>query len=117
MDFEGKLYNCPLEMTMDMIGGKWKVLILWHLAEGILRFNELKQRFSGVTQKMLTQQLRDLERHGLVSRKVYPEVPPKVEYALTEFGSTLVPVLREINHWGNRYYKGRVVQGKRGEEA
>jgi DNA-binding HxlR family transcriptional regulator len=98
--YNNKMYNCPMEMTMDLIGGKWKVLILWNLSSGVLRFNELKRTFSDVTQKMLTQQLRDLEVNGLIYRKVYPQVPPKVEYSLTEIGSSLVPVLKEMNKWG-----------------
>ena len=92
-----------MEMTMDLIGGKWKVLILWHLSAGVLRFNEMKRLFPDVTQKMLTQQLRDLESNGLIFRKVYPQVPPKVEYSLTEIGSSLVPVLQEMNKWGTEF--------------
>lgn len=100
ISYNDKAYNCPMEMTMDLIGGKWKVLIIWHLSFGILRFNELKRKFSEVTQKMLTQQLRDLESNGLIIRKVYPQVPPKVEYSLSELGESLVPVLRDMNEWG-----------------
>ncbi len=103
LEFNGREYNCPLEMTIDLIGGKWKVLILWNLSSGVLRFGELKRLFPAATQKMLTQQLRDLETSGLVSRKVYPQVPPKVEYSLTDFGKTLMPVLREMNNWGSGY--------------
>jgi DNA-binding HxlR family transcriptional regulator len=95
-----------MEMTMDLIGGKWKMLILWHLSPGVLRFNELMRRFQGVTQKMLTQQLRDLEADGLIARKVYPQVPPKVEYSLTEMGRSLVPVLTVMNNWGADFVKG-----------
>lgn len=101
--FNDRQYNCPLEMTIDLVGGKWKVLILWNLSSGTLRFNELKRIFPNVTQKMLTQQLRDLEHNGLIIRKVYPQVPPKVEYSLTDFGSTLMPVLKEMNRWGTNY--------------
>jgi DNA-binding HxlR family transcriptional regulator len=103
--YNNKTFNCPMEVTMDLIGGKWKVLILWHLSSGMLRFNELKRRFPDVTQKMLTQQLRDLEADGLVLRKVYPQVPPKVEYSLTETGSSIVPVLKQMNEWGADFVK------------
>jgi DNA-binding HxlR family transcriptional regulator len=103
LEFNGREYNCPLEMTIDLIGGKWKVLILWNLSLGVLRFGELKRLFPKATQKMLTQQLRDLESSGLISRKVYPQVPPKVEYSLTDFGKTLMPVLQEMNKWGADY--------------
>lgn len=101
--YNNKEYNCPMEMTMDLIGGKRKVLILWHLSFGVLRINELKRKFPDVTQKMLTQQLRDLESIGLINRRVYPQVPPKVEYSLTEIGSSLVPVLQEMNKWGTNF--------------
>ncbi|HEX9063245.1 MAG TPA: helix-turn-helix domain-containing protein [Clostridia bacterium] len=108
--FNNKQYNCPMEMTMDLIGGKWKVLILWHLSfDGTLRFNELKRFFPEVTQKMLTQQLRDLETSGLINRKVYPQVPPKVEYSLTDFGKTLTPVLLEMNKWGTHYANNKTL--------
>ena len=101
--FKGKKYRCAMEFTINLIGGKWKALILWHLAEGILRFNEMKRIFPEVTQKMLTQQLRDLEKHKLIKRKVYAQVPPKVEYSLTEFGRSLMPVLYTMNQWGTDY--------------
>lgn len=101
--YHDKKYNCPMELTMDLIGGKWKVLILWHLSTGVHRFNELKKIFPEVTQKMLTQQLRDLEANGIICRKVYPQVPPKVEYTLTELGSSLVPVLQDMNKWGTHF--------------
>lgn len=101
--FNGKQYNCPMEMTIELIGGKWKALLLWNLSDGSLRFHELQKRFPGLTQKMLTQQLRDMEQNGLINRKVYPVVPPKVEYSLTEFGRTLMPVLYAMNKWGNEY--------------
>lgn len=100
----GKEFGCPMEMTLDLIGGKWKALILWHLAhDGTLRFGELRRLFSRVTQKMLTQQLRELERDGLVHRKVYPVVPPKVEYSLTQVGQSLLPALVALNEWGTDF--------------
>ena len=85
--------NCPVEATLELIGGKYKALILWHLSQGILRFSELRQVIKGATPKMLTQQLRELEANGLVHREVYPVIPPKVEYSLTETGRSLMPVL------------------------
>ena len=90
----------PTEITVRMIGGKWKMLILWHLIQEVRRFGELKRLLPGITQKMLIQQLRELEADGLVLRKVYPQVPPKVEYSLTELGQSLGPVLKAITRWG-----------------
>lgn len=94
---------CPLEAAMDVMGGKWKVTVLFRLMEGTRRFNELRRLLPNVTQRMLTTQLRDLEADGLVSRKVYAEVPPKVEYSLTPLGRTLEPILRELFHWGEEF--------------
>ena len=85
-------FNCPVEATLSVIGGKWKVVILFHLAKaGTHRFAELGRKIPGVSERMLTQQLRELEADGIVLRKVYPEVPPKVEYSMTEYGKTLSP--------------------------
>jgi DNA-binding HxlR family transcriptional regulator len=98
-----KIYRCPLELSIDLIGGKWKCVTLWHLRNGTLRFSQLKKRLPGVTQKMLTHQLRDLEENGLINRKVYPVVPPKVEYSLTEEGKVFVPVLKSMYKWGRNY--------------
>ncbi|MCY6353744.1 winged helix-turn-helix transcriptional regulator [Clostridium sp. ZS2-4] len=98
-----KTYLCGMELTMDIIGGKWKGVILWNLRNRTLRFSQLKRRLNGVTQKMLTQQLRELEEDGLINRKVFPQVPPKVEYSLTEYGKTIVPVLYGIYQWGIKY--------------
>ena len=85
--------NCPVESTIELIGGKYKALILWHLSEKTLRFSELKKSVSGATAKMLTQQLRELEAEGLIHREIFPVIPPKVEYSLTDLGKSLLPVL------------------------
>ena len=96
-------YKCALELTMDLIGGKWKLIILWHLLDGSKRFNELNKLIPAITQKMLTTQLRELEAKGLVNRKVYPEVPPKVEYSLTDFGRSLEKILNDLCEWSHEY--------------
>lgn len=95
--------NCPVEAALDIIGGKWKSIILFRVMEETRRFNELRRLLPNITQRMLTNQLRELERDGLISRKVYAQVPPKVEYSITEFGSTLEPVLRELTKWAEKY--------------
>lgn len=100
-----KLPLCPVETTLFLIGDKWKVLILRDLFTGTKRFSELKKSLTGITQKMLTQQLRDLEQNGLIHREVYPVVPPKVEYSLTSLGLTLKPVLNSLEEWGTNYKK------------
>jgi DNA-binding HxlR family transcriptional regulator len=95
--------NCPIEMVVQLIGGKWKVVILHHLLSSeVLRFNELQRKVKGSTQKMLTQQLRELERDGLVSRKIYPVVPPKVEYRLTKKGESLRAIIVSMDEWGRQ---------------
>ena len=96
-------YICGVAVSLEIIGGKWKGVILWHLCHKTLRFSQLRRRLQGVTQKMLTQQLRELERDKLVNRKVYAEVPPRVEYSLTELGRTLEPTLRQLCEWGKHY--------------
>ncbi len=92
--------NCPVEAALDSIGGKWKPMILFRLLEGTQRFNELRRLMPAVTQRMMTKQLRELEADDLVHREIYPEVPPKVEYSLTELGRTLEPLLKELKSWG-----------------
>ncbi|ENC6710345.1 winged helix-turn-helix transcriptional regulator [Vibrio harveyi] len=94
---------CPVEAALELIGGKWKGMILYHLLGNTLRFNELKRRVGNVTQRMLTKQLKELESNGLVHRKVYAEVPPKVEYRLTDAGMTLEPILLSLKNWGDIY--------------
>jgi DNA-binding HxlR family transcriptional regulator len=92
--------GCPVEATLSLIGGKWKGVVLWHLLQGTLRFNEIRRRLPEVTQRMLTSQLRELEADGFVIRTVYPEVPPKVEYSLSDRGRSLKPVLLALKAWG-----------------
>ena len=96
--------HCPVEATLELIGGKYKSLILWHLSEGKLRFSELKKLVSA-TPKMLTQQLRELETQSLIHREVYPVIPPKVEYSLTELGRSLMPILVAMRDWGAGYLR------------
>ncbi|MDO7905660.1 helix-turn-helix domain-containing protein [Paenibacillus sp. JX-17] len=99
-----KSINCEKELTLAVIGGKWKLIILWHLGlEGTKRFSELKKLIPNITQKMLTNQLRELEEDQLVYRKVYAEVPPRVEYSMTEYGESLMPVLKAMYNWGKEY--------------
>jgi len=99
-----KEINCEKELTLAVIGGKWKLIILWHLGlEGTKRFSELKRLIPSITQKMLTNQLRELEDDGLVRRKVYAEVPPRVEYSMTEYGEGLMPILKLMYEWGKDY--------------
>lgn len=94
---------CPVETTLTLIGNKWKVLILRDLLPGTKRFGELKKSLGSVSQKVLTAQLRDMEADGLVTRTVYPEVPPRVEYSLTDLGMSLQPVLNSLQSWGESY--------------
>lgn len=99
--------NCPVEATLELIGGKYKALILWHLADGKLRFSELRKAVSGATAKMLTQQLRELESDDLIHREVFPVIPPKVEYSLTETGRSLMPILVAMRDWGAGYLRSK----------
>jgi DNA-binding HxlR family transcriptional regulator len=102
--FDEKSFNCEKELTLAIIGGKWKMLILWHLGkQGMKRFGELKALIPGITQRMLVSQLRELEAHLIVHREVYPVVPPKVEYSLTEYGESLMPILDAMYEWGKGY--------------
>ena len=97
-----KKYRCPVEYTLEAIGGKWKPLILWSLVQDkVKRYGEIKKSIDGITHKMLSQQLKDLESKGLVHREQYNQIPPKVEYWLTEKGQTLVPILKAMCQWGS----------------
>jgi DNA-binding HxlR family transcriptional regulator len=95
--------SCPAETAISLLGSKWKLLILRELFKGMRRFGELSRSVPGISQKMLTQQLRQMEEDGLVSRKIYPEVPPRVEYSLTDIGTSLKPVLDAMHKWGTKY--------------
>lgn len=99
------IYQCPVEATLKVIGGKYKTLILWHLINKTLRYNEISKLVLQATPKMLTAQLRELEADNLISRTVYPVVPPKVEYSLTDYGKTIIPILDAMCNWGKKYLK------------
>jgi len=97
-------YRCEIEVTLEVIGGKWKSLILWNLGNHeVVRFNEFRRLIPNISQKMLTQQLRGLEESGLVNRKTYNQVPPMVEYSLTEQGRDLIPILEAMDVWGKKF--------------
>src|SRR3989337_196312 len=98
-------YGCPIEVTLDVIGGTWKGMVLHRLMQGAARFNQLRRVIPKTTQRMLTLQLRELERDGVILRTVHPEVPPRVEYSLTEFGRSLAPILSMMDKWGEQYQK------------
>ena len=92
--------TCPAELTAKLIAGRWKIVILWYLFQGVKRFSELRRTLAGVTQKVLTQQLREMERDGIIARKVFAQVPPKVEYSVTPLGVSLKPVVEAMHQWG-----------------
>lgn len=98
-------YSCPVEAAMDVVGGKYKAIIIYHLIDSTLRYNELQKEIPQATPKMLSQQLKELESDGIINRVLYPVVPPKTEYSLTELGKTLVPIVRELCAWGENYFK------------
>lgn len=97
--------ECPVSATLELIGGKYKALILWHLSEGTMRYSDLRKQIKNATAKMLTQQLRELEKDALIHREVYAVIPPKVEYSLTNLGKSLLPVLVTMRDWGANYLK------------
>lgn len=106
-----RLKDCPVRTALDVIGGKWKPVILYHLMDGQMRSAELRRLLPDASQKMLTQQLRELERDGIVLRKVFPENPPRVEYKLARYGQSLRPAMRELCKWG------KAVEARRGAKA
>jgi len=103
---DGKKASCPVESTLQVIGGRWKVLILRELFQGVRRFGQLHRALHGITQKMLTQQLREMEADGIVHREVYLQVPPKVEYSLTPLGESLRPIIASMHEWGVNHRGG-----------
>lgn len=105
MIYREKEYKCGIDVTLAVVGGKWKASILWHLAQGTMRFSELQRQFSSTTRKMLTQQLRELEADGLVHREIFPQVPPKVEYSLTAKGDSIFPILEQMCAWGQIFLR------------
>jgi len=108
----GQEYHCAMDITMKYIGGKWKTVVLWYLRKDKKRFSELKRLIPNITEKMLSLQLKELEKDGVIKRKVYAEVPPRVEYYITPFGKTLLPMLEEIARWGRHLAetKGKFVK-------
>ncbi len=104
-EFRGHRYNNPVELSLDLIGGKWKMPVLWRLKLRTWRYGELKADLGRITHKMLAEQLRELELDGLVRRKAYAEVPPRVEYSLTPLGRTAMPVIEVLREWGQNYLK------------
>lgn len=99
-----KKYKCPMEYTLDIMGGKWKLVILWQLAvDDVRRYGEIKKSVTGITHKMLSQQLKELEADGLIHRQEYRQIPPKVEYSLSEKGISLIPVLKTMCDWGREH--------------
>ncbi|MDZ7362218.1 MAG: helix-turn-helix transcriptional regulator [candidate division KSB1 bacterium] len=107
-EFRSKTYNNPVELALEVIGGKWKMPILWRLKEKPWRYGELKKSLGQITHKMLTEQLRELERDGLIHREVYQVVPPKVEYSLTPQGETTVPIIESLREWGAAVRDGKL---------
>jgi len=101
--FKGKKFNNPVELSLNIIGGKWKIPILWRLKDNSKRYGVLKRSLPNVTHKMLTQQLRELEQDEIITRKVYSEIPPKVEYSLTLLGKSVIPVIDLLREWGEEY--------------
>lgn len=106
-EFEGRRYQNPVELAQDVIGGKWKMPILWRLARRTWRYSELRRELPDISHKMLTQQLRELERHGLITRTVHPVVPPHVDYDITPVGRTALPVIELLREWGTAYRRRR----------
>lgn len=100
LKYKDTIYQCYLDLALDIVNGKWKGLVLWHLSKGTLRNSKIMKLMPRITQKMLTQTLRNLEEDGLISRKVYPVIPPKVEYTLTKRGEKLQPILKMLYQWG-----------------
>jgi len=108
---EGQLF-CPTETALGIIGGKWKGMILWCLCQRTMRFGELDKAIPDITQRMLTKQLRDLEKYDIIARKVYPVIPPKVEYSLSDHGAALKPLLEQLEVWSKNYLEVKISASK-----
>jgi len=102
INFRGKEYFCSLDLTLSLIGGKWKTMMIYMLKDGALRSSELQRKMPGVSNKMFTQTARDLEKDGIVKREVFPVVPPRVEYDLTELGQSILPIIFQLCDWGTK---------------
>ncbi|MFZ4521504.1 MAG: winged helix-turn-helix transcriptional regulator [Bacteroidales bacterium] len=102
-ELDGTFFYCPVDLTLSVIGGRWKGLVFWNLRESPRRYGELKKILVGINDKMLTQVLRELEKSGVVSRRVYEVIPPKVEYSLTPEGRKLLPVMQQMSEWGSKF--------------
>jgi DNA-binding HxlR family transcriptional regulator len=102
-----KVYHCPVDVALGVVGGKWTIQVLWYLSESVQRFGQLRRSIPGISPKMLTRELRALEEHGLVRRRVYPEMPPHVEYSITRYGRTLDPLLDVMCEWGAEHARRR----------
>lgn len=102
-NLDGTFFYCPVDLTLSVIGGRWKGLVFWNLREGPKRYGEMKKILVGINDKMLTQVLRELEKNGVVSRKVYEVIPPKVEYSLTNEDKKLLPVMKLMSNWGEKF--------------
>jgi DNA-binding HxlR family transcriptional regulator len=110
-EFEGQRYQNPVELALHVIGGKWKMPILWRLAQRSWRYNELHRDLTRVSHKMLTQQLRELEEAGLLTRTVHPVIPPHVDYAITSLGRSTIPIITDLRSWGAAYRRKRSASG------
>ncbi|OBQ45992.1 winged helix-turn-helix transcriptional regulator [Halodesulfovibrio spirochaetisodalis] len=120
-ELDGRSYRCFFELTLQVVGGKWKPIILYHLwLEKVLRFGALKKTMPGITQRMLTKQLRELEADRLISRVAYNEMPPRVEYSLTELGESVIPIFQAMRNWGMEFEKsvaGELITGEHYESV
>jgi len=103
LNYKGKSYYCPVELTLDLIGGKWKGVIIWYLKDGTFRFSQIKKMITSISEKVLIKELKSLQQYGIVKRKSYNVVPPKVEYSLTDYGKTLIPIFKKISAWGENH--------------
>ncbi|MCO5359402.1 helix-turn-helix domain-containing protein [Staphylococcus pasteuri] len=105
-----KTYNCPVEAVISLIGGKYKPIILWYLLNNTLRFNEIQRLLPQASPKMLSQQLKELQKEGFIEKVIYPEVPPKTEYYMTDYGKTLEHILNEMCNWGEEFMRDYIVK-------